>query len=96
MPVFNVWVNMTGTVPSHCALHGVLLQLLGASLMMLGVPANGELFPISDTTYPHIFISDPATVPVIWHRKSFAFRHVHACLEAAFGYACVPCSLQVR
>ena len=35
-----------------------------------------ELFSISNTSYPHIFITDPVNVPVVWHRKLLGFRSV--------------------
>jgi hypothetical protein len=45
-------------------------------LSMIISMGNCELFPISDTSYPHIFMTDPATVPLVWHKKFFAFRLV--------------------
>jgi hypothetical protein len=48
------------------------MRLLG--ILLAAVGCGAELFPISDTAYPHIFITDPATIPVVWHRKVFAFR----------------------
>jgi hypothetical protein len=45
-------------------------------LSMIISMGSCELFPISDTSYPHIFMTDPATVPLVWHKKFFAFRLV--------------------
>lgn len=33
-----------------------------------------EIFSINDRNYPHLFINDPVTTPVIWHKKSLGFR----------------------
>jgi hypothetical protein len=52
--------------------YKLLLEALLALVLLNGSAC--ELFPLSDTAYPHVWISDPATVPVTWHRKIFAFR----------------------
>jgi hypothetical protein len=37
-----------------------------------------EIFSINDRNYPHLFINDPVTAPVIWHKKAFGFRLANA------------------
>lgn len=37
-----------------------------------------EVFNLNDRNYPHVFINDPVTVPVIWHKKGFGFRLANA------------------
>lgn len=37
-------------------------------------PSLCEIFSINDRNYPHLFINDPVTAPVIWHKKSIGFR----------------------
>lgn len=40
--------------------------------------ALGELFPLSDVSYPHLFITDPVSMPIVWHKKSVAFMLAHS------------------
>lgn len=47
-------------------------------LALLVEQALGELFPLSDVSYPHLFITDPVSMPVVWHRKSVAFMLAHS------------------
>lgn len=35
---------------------------------------DATLFPISTSSYPHLFVKAPARTPVIWHSKAFAFE----------------------
>lgn len=37
-----------------------------------------ELFPISDSSYPHLIITDPASAAVYWHKKAVGFRLAHS------------------
>ena len=56
-------------------LSKLLLILIAAA----AVPnAYADLFPISDVSYPHLVITDPASMPVTWHRKSMAFMLAHS------------------
>lgn len=49
------------------------------ALLLLNVArCSAEIFPISDTSYPHVVISDPSSMPVAWHKKSIAFRLLHS------------------
>ena len=35
---------------------------------------SSEIFSISDRNYPHLFINEPTTAPLVWHKKSLGFR----------------------
>lgn len=60
----------------HNALQLLLLVLLAAATVPK--PACADLFPISDVSYPHLVITDPASMPVVWHKKSMAFMLAHS------------------
>ena len=52
---------------------------LAVTAILIGVdPTSAELFPISDTSYPHVVIMEQTGTPVTWHRKSVAFKLVHS------------------
>lgn len=55
----------------------LLLKLLAAGSAVIGL-SSAELFPLSDVSYPHLFITDPSSMPVIWHKKSVAFMLAHS------------------
>ena len=62
----------------HAWAFGVLLIKVAWLLLLVGQPSGAEVFPISDSSYPHIFIQDPVTFPVVWHKKTFGFRLAHS------------------
>lgn len=66
------------------------LSLIAAALLLaFGTsPAAGELYPLSDVSYPHLFITDPSNMPVVWHKKSMAFMLAHSAgvrINARYG-----------
>ncbi len=46
--------------------------------LVLVQSSHAELFPLNDMSYPHLFITDPVSMPVIWHKKSVAFMLAHS------------------
>lgn len=54
--------------------------------------AHAELFPVSDAAYPHIVISEPGTVPVVWHKKFVAFRYMQAAHSSSSSSSSPACS----
>ncbi len=58
----------------HATLTRRVIQ--GFILLAAAIQSDGELFSISDTSYPHVFMNDPVRIPLVWHRKFFAFRFV--------------------
>lgn len=48
----------------------MLLRLL--CLLLAATVTDAALFPISTSSYPHLFVKAPVRVPVIWHSKAFA------------------------
>lgn len=70
-----------------CPLASVLLLL--ALLASIPSSSHAELFPLNDVSYPHLFITDPASMPVIWHKKSVAFMLAHSAgvrINARWGF----------
>lgn len=57
---------------------GNLLLAAAAAAVIIVPPCGAEMFSLNDRNYPHVFINDPVTVPVIWHKKAFGFRLANA------------------
>ena len=60
------------------AKHHLALLFFVFLMLQAIAPCKAEIFSISDVTYPHLVISDPLNLPVVWHKKSLAFRLVHS------------------
>lgn len=83
-------LSMAKAVGSH--LKATLWAAILFLLFLLNLPpgALGETFTISDSNYPYIFVQEPSTIPVIWHRKTFAFRLAHSA-AVRISSRCVRC-----
>lgn len=65
------------------------------SLLLVPLCVDAEIFSINDRNYPHVFINDPVTVPVIWHKKAFGFRLANAAavrINARLCMSCIHCA----
>jgi hypothetical protein len=55
-----------------------ILLMTAAAYSTILTQSRAELFTVSDVSYPHLVITDPASTPVVWHKKSIAFKLVHS------------------